>query len=89
MSPDFVLTIIQNAIKVLLFATLPLLSVALVVGLLISIFQAATQLQEMTLTFIPKIIAVFVALLMLSPWMLGMMVDYTRDIIINIPEIIR
>ncbi|MBI5682710.1 MAG: flagellar biosynthesis protein FliQ [Deltaproteobacteria bacterium] len=86
MTQEFILTICQEAIKLLLFETMPVLGIALVVGLLISLFQAATQLQEMTLTFIPKIIAVFLTLLFLMPWMLGMMLDFTRNIIINIPN---
>lgn len=89
MTSEFVVSIGHEAIKILLFTTMPLLGVALVVGLLVSIFQAVTQLQEMTLTFIPKIIAVFLALLFLSPWMLSMMVDFTREIFSNIPNYVR
>jgi len=85
MSPESVLTMVQHAMWMLLLITMPLLGVALVVGLVVSIFQAVTQLQEMTLTFIPKIVAVFLTLLFLSPWMLSMLMDFTRNIFINIP----
>jgi len=85
MTQEFVLTIGQEAIKLLLFETMPVLGVALVVGLLVSLFQAMTQLQEMTLTFIPKIIAVFVALMFLSSWMIRIMLDFTRQILVGIP----
>jgi len=85
MSQELVLTIGQEAIRVLLMITAPLLGVALIVGLLVSMFQAVTQLQEMTLTFIPKIIAVFVTILLLSPWMLNMMLDFTKRIFIDLP----
>jgi len=80
MTTDFVLALGQEAIKVLLIVSLPLLGVALVVGLVVSIFQSVTQVQEMTLTFIPKIVAVFISLLFLSHWMLGMMMDFTKGI---------
>lgn len=86
MTQEFILTICQEAMKLLLLEIMPVLGVALVIGLLISLFQAATQLQEMTLTFVPKIIAVFLTLLFLMPWMLGMMLDFTRNIFINIPN---
>lgn len=86
MTQEFIITMSQEAIKLLLFETMPVLGVALIVGLIISLFQAATQLQEMTLTFIPKIIAVFVTLLFLMPWMLSMMLDFTRNILVSIPN---
>ncbi|MBI5599093.1 MAG: flagellar biosynthesis protein FliQ [Deltaproteobacteria bacterium] len=89
MTPEFVVTTGQEAIRVLLIVTMPLLGVALAVGLVVSVFQAVTQLQEMTLTFVPKIIAVFLALLFLSPWMLSMMMDFTRHIFTNIPGQVR
>ncbi len=89
MGAEFIVTMAQQSIKVLLLLTMPLMGVALVVGLIISIFQAATQLQEMTLTFIPKIVAIFLTLLFLSPWMLITIMDFTREIFLNIPNYVR
>lgn len=89
MGAEFIVTMAQQSIKVLLLLTMPLMGVALVIGLIISIFQAATQLQEMTLTFIPKIVAIFLALLFLSPWMLMTIMDFTREIFMNIPNYVR
>ncbi len=89
MTPEFVVSIGREAIKVLLIVILPLMGVGLIVGLLVSIFQAVTQLQEITLTFIPKILAVFLLLLLIAPWMLGVMMDFTRDILLNIPGYTR
>ncbi|MEW5744013.1 MAG: flagellar biosynthesis protein FliQ [Nitrospirota bacterium] len=67
----------------------PVLVVSLVVGVLISIFQAVTQLQEMTLTFVPKILAVFLTLLVALPWMVKVLVEFTRSILVNIPQYVR
>ncbi|MBI5328543.1 MAG: flagellar biosynthesis protein FliQ [Deltaproteobacteria bacterium] len=89
MTQEFVLTIVQEAMKLLLFEIMPVLGVALAVGLIVSLFQAATQLQEMTLTFIPKIVAVFLTLMFLSPWMLRLMLDFTRQILVGIPGYVR
>ncbi len=86
MTPELVITLAQDAIFVLLMISLPVLSVALVVGLAVSLFQAVTQLQEMTLTFIPKILAMFAVLLLLLPWMLNMMLDYTRELLTSLPN---
>ncbi|MEE8573787.1 MAG: flagellar biosynthesis protein FliQ [Thermodesulfobacteriota bacterium] len=88
MTPELVVTLCQEAIKTLLYISLPLMGIALVVGLAVSLFQAVKQLQEMTLTFIPKILAVFVVLLVLFPWMLNMMVDFSRNLFLNIPAMI-
>lgn len=86
MTPEFVATIGKYTIETVLYLTTPILGVALVIGLIISVFQAATQIQEMTLTFVPKILAVFIGLLVFLPWMLETIVSYTRDIITNIPN---
>lgn len=67
----------------------PVLLVSLVVGILISIFQAVTQLQEMTMTFVPKIVAVFLTLLVALPWMVRVLVTFTRSIFENIPQYVR
>ncbi len=71
-----------------LMLSLPMLIVALAVGVLISLFQAVTQIQEMTLTFVPKIIAVFLCVVFVAPWLTETMVTFTRDIIKRIPEIV-
>ncbi|RDW19495.1 flagellar biosynthetic protein FliQ [Oceanobacillus arenosus] len=80
MSSEYVLALAEKAITTLLLVTGPLLIVALVVGLLVSIFQATTQIQEQTLAFVPKIIAVLVGLIFLGPWMLTTMVEFTASI---------
>jgi flagellar biosynthesis protein FliQ len=89
MTPDFVLGIAKDAIEITLLLSLPILGVGLLVGLIISIFQAATQIQEMTLTFVPKIVAMLVTLLFMLPWMMSKMTDYTEQLIINIPQYIK
>ncbi|AXI09096.1 flagellar biosynthesis protein FliQ [Oceanobacillus sp. 143] len=80
MSSEYVLALAENAISTLLLVTGPLLILALAVGLLVSIFQATTQIQEQTLAFVPKIIAVLVGLIFLGPWMLTKMVEFTASI---------
>jgi len=82
-------TLGQNAITLALLLSAPLLLVGMAVGLLIAIFQATTQIQEMTLTFVPKIVAVMLALLFFSSWMLIKMTDYTQDLFLSIPNLIR
>ncbi len=89
MTPEFVIGFAKQAIELTLMISMPLLLVGLGVGLIVSIFQAATQIQEMTLSFIPKIVAMFVALLFSFPWIMERMVTYTRDIFLNIPAYIR
>ena len=89
MTPDLVLGIAKDAIEITLLLSLPILGVGLLVGLIISIFQAATQIQEMTLTFVPKIVAMLVTLLFLLPWMMSKMTDYTEQLIVNIPQYIK
>ena len=89
MTPEFVTTLGKEAMEVTLLVSAPMLGVAIIVGLAISIFQAVTQIQEMTLTFVPKIIAVFVALLLFFPWMLQIMLNFTNQIFVNIPNYIR
>ena len=74
--------------KITLFLSLPMLLVGLVIGLLISIFQATTQINEMTLTFFPKILAVIVVIIFTMPWMLNMLIDFTARIFIMMPTFI-
>ncbi len=88
MTPESVMTLGSEAIHVSLLLGAPLLLVALVVGLVISIFQAATQINEATLSFIPKLLAVFATLVIAGPWMLGMMVDYLRQLFSSIPQLV-
>lgn len=89
MTPSEAINLTQNAVTLTLLLSAPVLLVAMVVGLLISLFQAVTQIQEMTLTFVPKIVAVFATLLFLSSWMINKLVDYTHELIVNLPNIIR
>ncbi len=88
MTSQQVLTLGQEAIITMLMVSAPMLLVALVVGLVISIIQAATQVNEMTLTFIPKILAIFGILLLTGPWMLSTLVDYLKRLYSSIPFII-
>ena len=85
MTPESVITLIQQALEVLMMVSAPLLLTALVVGLVISIFQAATQINEMTLSFIPKLLVLVVTLLVTGPWMLQLLVGYTRNLFTAIP----
>ncbi|MFN4330293.1 MAG: flagellar biosynthesis protein FliQ [Limnobacter sp.] len=88
MNSQTVLNLGQEALQVMLLVSGPLLLVALVLGLVVSIVQAATQINEMTLSFIPKILGIFATLLLLGPWMLSTLVDYTQRLISNIPNVI-
>jgi flagellar biosynthetic protein FliQ len=89
MTPEYVVTLAGEAIKITLLLSAPLLGVGLVIGLLIAILQATTQIQEMTLTFVPKIIFVLLTLLAATPWMLSKMMTFTSQLIISIPQIIK
>ncbi|VTU25436.1 Flagellar biosynthetic protein FliQ [Variovorax sp. SRS16] len=88
MTPETIMSMGSQAIRVSLLLGAPLLLVALVVGLVISIFQAATQINEATLSFIPKLLAVFVTLVIAGPWMLGQMLDYIRALFASIPQLV-
>lgn len=88
MTPETVITVAQQALEVILFLILLLLLPALVVGLLVSMFQAATQINEMTLSFIPKLIITLVTLVVGGPWMLGVLLDYTQQLFENIPYLV-
>lgn len=80
MTPEFVIDIGRNAVKTVLLISAPMLLAGLVVGLLVSIFQAATQINEQTMTFIPKIVAVLVALILFAPWIIRIMLAFTHNI---------
>ena len=88
MTPETVVTVGQNAMWMTVLIASPLLLSALVVGLLIGMFQAATQINEMTLSFIPKLLALFAALFVAGPWLLNTMVNYTQRLIQEIPLLI-
>ncbi len=88
MTPESVMTIGRQAIEVALMVAAPMLLVALAVGLLVSIFQAATQINEMTLSFIPKLVAIFVTMILAGPWMLSIMLDYMRQMFSSIPSLV-
>ncbi|MEJ5328805.1 MAG: flagellar biosynthesis protein FliQ [Desulfobaccales bacterium] len=89
MSPELVLELSRQAVKVTLLVSLPILGVGLVVGILVSLFQAATQIQEMTLTFVPKIVSIFVGLLLLLPWIMNQLMGFTMELVGNLPRYIR
>ena len=89
MTPDFAMGFARQAIELTLLISLPMLGIGLVVGLIVSIFQAVTQIQEMTLTFIPKIVAVLVGLLLFGPWMIRKMMAFTEYVITTIPQLAR
>ena len=89
MTPEFITGFFLNAIKTAILLSGPMLCVGLVVGILVSMFQAATQINEMTLVFVPKMLAVAVALLVFFPWMLRIISDFTENLFINLPMYIR
>jgi flagellar biosynthetic protein FliQ len=88
MTPETVVTIGQQAVEMTLMISAPLLLTALAVGLVVSIFQAATQINEMTLSFIPKLLGIFVVLIFTGPWMVNTMVDYIQRLFGNLPWMI-
>ena len=88
MTPESVMSMGRHAMEVTLMIAAPMLLVALGIGLIVSIFQAATQINEMTLSFIPKLVGIFVALMVAGPWMLSVMMDYMRQLFTNIPNMV-
>jgi len=89
MTPEFVVTLAQEAIKTTILVSMPMLGLGLAVGLIVSIFQAVTQINEMTLTFVPKILIVLLALLFFANWMLEHLMEFTVTTIEQIPFYIR
>ncbi len=89
MTDTTVITLAKSAIQLTLFLSAPLLITALVVGLAISIFQAVTQIQEMTLTFVPKILAMVLVIFLTLPWFLKKLTAFTENLILNIPGLIK
>ena len=88
MTPESVMTLGQKAMEVTLMVSAPMLLVALATGLVVSIFQAATQINEMTLSFIPKLVALFATMVLAGPWMLSVMVDYMRQVLEGTPAMV-
>lgn len=89
MTPETVISLGTRAIEVLMLVSAPMLLAALVIGLVISIFQAATQINEATLSFIPKLVGILVAMALLGPWMLTVLVDYAQGVFMAIPSLAR
>lgn len=88
MTPETVLEITQQALELTVLVSAPLLLSALITGLVVSIFQAATQINEMTLSFIPKLLVLVLVMVIAGPWMLTTMMDYTRRLFMSIPTLI-
>ncbi len=89
MTQEYVINFAMEALKVTLLISAPMLGFGLVTGIAVSIFQAVTSIQEMTLTFIPKILAVVLSLLIFFPWLLQTMLSFTFKVLVDIPQIIR
>ena len=85
MSGDLVIQLAQQALMTVMLVAAPMLGLGLTVGLMVSVFQATTSINEQTLAFIPKIIAVFVAILIFGPWMLKIMVGFVTEVFVNLP----
>jgi len=88
MTPEMVMGLAYQGMKVTLFLAGPLLITALLTGLTVSLFQAATQINEMTLSFIPKILGVLLVLILAGPWLLKLITDFTRELFLNIPMMV-
>ena len=88
MTPTAVIELGRQAVEVTLLVSAPLFIAALVTGLVISIFQAATQINEMTLSFVPKLVAIFVTLVLAGPWMITLLTDFMRRLFESIPSMI-
>jgi len=88
-SPEFVVGFAREAMELTLVICLPMMGVGLIVGVAISIFQAATQIQDATLSLVPKLIAMFIALILAFPWIMDKMITYTTNLLINLPNYVR
>jgi len=89
LTEETVISVGREALVTVLLVGAPMLGLGLAVGLAISVFQATTQIHEQTLTFIPKIVAVLVALLVFGPWMMGVLLDFTTTLLSGLPEMVR
>lgn len=88
MTPESVMLVGRQALEMTVLVSAPLLLAALITGLLVSLFQAATQINEMTLSFIPKVLAMFLVMVLAGPWMLTLMTDYMRTLFLNLPSVV-
>lgn len=88
MTPDTVIKLAEQSIYTIIMVAAPMLLIALGVGLIVSVFQAMTQIQEQTLAFVPKIIAVFISIVLFGPWMLTRLLDFTRNLYQQLPHLI-
>jgi flagellar biosynthetic protein FliQ len=89
MTESYIISLGRQALTTTLLVSAPLLGISLVVGLLISIFQATTQIQDQTLSFVPKIVAVLVATVLCAPWMLKVMVTFTQNLLLSLQQIAK
>ncbi len=89
MTPEFIIGFARQAIETTLMLAMPMLGLGMAVGLTVSIFQSVTQIQEMTLTFVPKILAVMLGILIFGPWMLNKLLFFTEEIFKNFPTYIK
>jgi len=89
MDQGTVIDLAMNALKVVIYVSAPMLGVSIIVGLAISIFQATTQIQEQTLSFVPKILAVFASIALFGAWMLRVLIEYTENLYMNMNQYIR
>ena len=89
MTPDFIVGFARQAVEVALMLALLVLGIGMAVGLMVSVFQSATQIQEMTLTFVPKIVAVMLGMMVFGPWMMEKLMSFTINIFTNFPQYIR
>ncbi|MEI7640448.1 MAG: flagellar biosynthesis protein FliQ [bacterium] len=89
MTIEFVTSLAREALLITLLISAPMLGLALLVGVLISIFQAITQIQEMTLTFVPKIIVTILATIVFGPWILRIMLNFTSNLFLNLPTYMK
>ena len=87
MNYEFVIAFGRQAIETMLLVSMPVLGLSMLVGLVVSVFQSITQIQEMTITFVPKIFITFLALLIFGSWMLGKLTGFLREVILNIPNL--
>lgn len=89
MTPELVISVGKSALETAILISAPILLLSLIIGLIISIFQAVTQINEATLTFVPKILVTFIALLIFFPWMLRIMLGFTTTLFTNIPAYVH
>lgn len=89
MTQDFAVQILYQGVNLILLISMPVIGVGLLVGFLISLFQAVTQIQEQTLTFVPKVVAVLLTIAFTSPWIISMMIDFTATLWSAIPNMVR